>query len=142
MPKIPKTKNIVSKVGAGAMIGFNAWSGYSDYKDYRVSGDSNIIAGAKTVGGFMLDESLGWWALPFRLLPGLGSAAVNGYESLGKLTRQMNYQSKQVPFVNAKFNDFNQAFTMRQAGMKLAEQSRYNLQQTLMGNEASMLRRR
>ena len=44
-----------------------------------------------------------------------------------------------MPFYNATFNDTQQAYTMRQAGMQLAENSKYNLQQSLMGNEAAML---
>ena len=38
------------------------------------------------------------------------------------------------------FNDNQRAFTMRQAGMQLAKNSQYNLQQSLMGNEANYLR--
>ena len=56
------------------------------------------------------------------------------------MQRSMNKTSRQTPFSNAQFRDYNQAFTMRQAGLQMAEASRYNLQQTLMGNEASYLR--
>jgi hypothetical protein len=80
--------------------------------------------------------------MAMQILPALPEAAVNGYEALGKLTRQMNQQGKQVPFVNAGFHDYNQAFTMRQAGMQMAQASQYNLQQSLMGNEAAYLQGR
>ena len=65
---------------------------------------------------------------------------VGAAEGAAKLQRNMNKASRQVPFQNAQFRDYNQAMTMRQAGMQMAQASRYNLQQTLMGNEAQYLR--
>ena len=141
MAKINKSFGLASKIGLVATTGLNLGFGIADYKDNRRNGDSNIIAAGKAIGNFALDEALGLWSLPFRLAPEIPGVAVAGYEALGKLTRQMNYQSKQVPFVNSKFNDYSQAFTMRQAGMQMAQASRYKTQQAMLGNEAQYLRR-
>lgn len=140
MSKISATSNALGKLGGGLMIGFNAFGAYGDYKDAREKGSSRVGSAAYAAGNFALYEALGGWAIPFMLAPAIPSAAVSGYEALGKMTRQMNYNSKQVPFVSSQFNDYNQAFTMRQAGMQLAQASQYNLQQTLMGNEAAYLK--
>lgn len=142
MPKIKSVNGIANKLKLGSAIGIgmNSLFAISDYKDAREQGSSRIGSVARSAGSFALYEALGWWTLPFQLAPEIPKAAVNGYEALGRLTRQMNQQSKQVPFVNSSFNDYNQAFTMRQAGMKMAEASRYKLQQTLMGNEAAYLK--
>ena len=51
----------------------------------------------------------------------------------------MDRTNRHVPFANATFVDTKQAYTMRQAGMQLAEASKYNLQQSLLGNEATSM---
>lgn len=142
MPNLKAVNGIANKLklGSAVGIGMNGLFAISDYKEAREQGSSRMGAVARSAGSFALYEALGWWTLPFQLAPEIPKAAVNGYESLGKLTRQMNQQGKQVPFVNSNFNDYNQAFTMRQAGMQMAEASKYNLQQTLMGNEAAYLK--
>jgi hypothetical protein len=144
MAKIPFAKGALEKIGLGSMIGVGMDVAFaaSDYKTAREGGSSRLGATVAGVGNFALYQSLGFVpTMAMQLLPALPKMAVEGYESLGKLTRQMNQQGKQVPFVNSSFNDYNQAFTMRQAGMQMAKASQYNLQQTLMGNEAAYLNR-
>ena len=51
----------------------------------------------------------------------------------------MDRANRNIPFSNATFVDTKQAYTMRQAGMQLAQASKYNLQQAMLGNEASMM---
>jgi hypothetical protein len=143
MAKISATKNALKKFsGFSALgVGMNAAFAYTDYKDAREQGSSRIGAAARAVGSMALFEAMGPIAsTAFMVAPLIPSLAVKGYETVGQLTRQMNHQGKQVPFVNSNFNDFQQAYTMRQAGMQLAQNSQYNLQQTLMGNEAQHLR--
>ena len=141
MPKISTSMNAFSKLGLNLGTGINAAFTYSSYKDSREQGNSRLLSGAKAAGEFVLFDALGWWALPFTMLPELPSAAVSAYEGIGKMTREMDRQSKQIPFANSTFTDFNQAVTMRQAGMKMAQASKYNLQQAMLGNEATYLRR-
>lgn len=128
------------KLGTALGVGLNAAFGYGDYKTARQEGSSRMGAAAKAASTFAVGEVLGMWMLPATLLPMVPQAAVGAMEGIGKMQRQMNYDSRRVPFNNANFNDYKQAFTMRQAGMQLAQNSQYNLQQTLMGNEASYLR--
>lgn len=120
--------------------GFAAFGAYSDYKSSREQGHGKIASVAKAGTEFVMGEMLGAWYLPYQLLKSAPAAAIGAAEGAAKLQRSMNRSSRQVPFQNAQFKDYNQAFTMRQAGMQMAEASRYSLQQTLMGNEASYLR--
>lgn len=127
--------------GAVAITAVNAWSAKSDYDTAREEGYGVIGSSAKAAASFVTGEILGWGALAIPAIQAIPKGIVAGAETLGKVERQMNMESKQVPFINAHFNDFNQAYTMRQAGMQAAQQSKYNLQQSLLGNEASYLRK-
>lgn len=127
------------KFGTVLGVGFNTAVSISDYKDAREQGHSRLGSAAKAATSFAVGEVLGGWMLPATLLPMVPQAAVGAIEGIGKMQRQMNYDSRRVPFNNATFNDYSQAFTMRQAGMQLAQNSQYNLQQSLMGNEAAYL---
>ena len=44
----------------------------------------------------------------------------------------------QKPFANSTFVDTQQTYTMRQAGMNLARQGQYAMQQAMLGDEARM----
>lgn len=131
-----KGRNILS---FGVKHGFSLFGAYSDYKDAREKGSGKIASALRAGSEFAMGEVLGAWYLPYQLVKSAPSALVTVAEESSKLQRNMNKTSRQVPFANAHFNDYRQAFTMRQAGMQLAENSRYNLQQTLMGNEAQYL---
>ena len=131
-----KKLGTMAKVG----LGINGVFAVSDYKTARQEGSSRMGAAMKSASTFAMGEVLGGWMIPFMLAPALPGAAVSAVEGIGKMQRQMNQDSRRLPFNNAKFNDYQQAFTMRQAGMQLAQNSQYNLQQTLMGNEASYLK--
>lgn len=130
------------KIGKGAAVGMaiNGAFAYGDYKTARENGSSRLGAGVQAASSFAMGEILGMWMLPFSLAPSIPGAVVGAVEGIGKMQRQMNKDARRLPFANAQFNDYQQAFTMRQAGMQLAQNSQYNLQQTLMGNEASYLR--
>lgn len=143
MAKISAVSDAFKKFGGvtALSVGFNGFFAYQDYKDAREKGSTVIGSAARAAGSYALFEAMGPVATAaFTLGPLVPTLAVNGYEAVGKMTRQMNNQGKQVPFVNSNFNDYQQAFTMRQAGMQLAQNSQYNLQQTLMGNEAQYLK--
>lgn len=139
-PALDHTKG-KSILGMGFQHGMSAWGAMSDYKDARNQGHGQMYSMAKAGTEFAMGELLGWKYLPYQMLKALPSAAVGVAEGAAKLQRSMNKTSRQTPFGNAQFRDYNQAFTMRQAGMRAAENSKYNLQQALMGNEASHLRR-
>ena len=138
-----KGKKVLAKstmLGLGFQHGMSAFGAITDYNDAKSQGYTTAGAIAKAGTEFVMGEMLGGWYLPYVAMKGLPSAAVGAAEGLSKIQRSMNKTSRQTPFSNAQFRDYNQAFTMRQAGLQMAEASRYNLQQTLMGNEASYLR--
>lgn len=136
------SSSLKGKMGKSAAIGLgiNAAFSVSDYNTARKEGSSMVGSAAKAATTFAMGEVLGMGMLPFMLAPAIPGMAMAGAENIGKYQRQMNKDARRLPFANAQFNDHSQAFTMRQAGMQLAQNSQYNLQQTLMGNEASYLR--
>lgn len=129
--------------GSGMLNMFlGATSVVGDYKDNRAEGRgvirSAISAGTKAamwdvvgMGGMMALGAVK--RAPMMLSQGLMSAASQA--------RSMDMASRMTPFANSTFADSQQAYTMRQAGMQLAQNSRYNLEQALMGNEASVMHR-
>lgn len=132
-----------SKFSTGALVGvgMNSYFALSDYNTAKSEGQSTLAAGAYAASQFALGEVLGFKLLGLHALKAAPGAVVSGVETLGKVQRSMDRSARNIPFQNATFNNYNQAFTMRQAGMKAAEQSKYNLQQSLMGNEAAYLKR-
>ena len=120
--------------------GMSGYGAYSDYKTARDEGKGKIASLAKAGTEFAMGELMGLWYFPYQAAKALPSAIVGGLEGAAKMQRSMNKTSRQVPFQNSTFKDYNQAMTMRQAGMRMAQASRYNLQQAIMGNEAQYLR--
>lgn len=134
--------NSVKGIGVGQILGhsLSAWGAYSDYKSARAEGMSKIGSVASAATEFAMGEMLGWKYLPYQALKAAPAVAVGAMEGISKMQRNMNKTSRQTPFMNSSFQDFSQAYTMRQAGMQAAQQSRYNLQQAMLGNEAQYLR--
>lgn len=130
------------KIPVGSVIGhsINAFGAISDYKSARNEGKGKLASVASAATEFAFGEVMGGWYLPYQIAKSLPSAGVSLAMGAGKMQRSMNKTSRQVPFQNAQFRDYSQAMTMRQAGMQVAQASRYNLQQSLMGNEAQYLR--
>lgn len=138
------SKNLGKVGGAGNVIngGFGAYFGISGYNTAREEGNgviSSLAAGATEAILPMLMTPTGYaMYVAATELPGV---AVSAAESYGQYGRNLARQSKQTPFQNSQFNDTQQTFTMRQAGMALAQKSKYSLQQTTLGNEAQYMHR-
>lgn len=130
-----------SILGLGVAHGLSIWGATSDYKEARDKGYGQVHSLLNAGAEFAKGELLGWKYPLLQLAESAPAMIVGAAESAAKLQRSMNKESRQVPFQNAYFNDYSQAYTMRQAGMKIAQGSRYNLQQALMGNEAAYLNR-
>ena len=77
----------------------------------------------------------------YEAITSLPGAAITAAEGLNTYGRGLSKQSNQTPFKNATFVDTQQTYTMRQAGMSLAQKSKYSLQQTMLGNEAQHMHR-
>ena len=123
------------------MTGVNILGAIGDYKSYRRQGDNVISAGVKTAAKFAIDEALGLWAFPVAIIKNTPGAIIKGADMLYKESRRMNSAANQQTFGDAQFLDTQQLATMRQSGMEMAKMAQYNLQQTLMGSEATYLHR-
>ena len=121
-------------------FGINAFTTLQDYKQARQEGNGIIGSAASAGLNYVKYSTLGWTALGVDLAGAVPGMAVGAVEGISKKQRNMNRQARRIPFNNSTFNDNQRAFTMRQAGMQLAKNSQYNLQQSLMGNEANYLR--
>lgn len=132
-------KKIFNKRSFGVIM--NTGMAISDYKDARNQGDGVVKSAAKAGAMFVTGEVLQGAALPVMLAKQLPSMIVSGVDSLQKVTREMNSSQRFQTFGEAQFQDTRQLATMRQAGMELAKMSQYNLQQSIMGNEAQYMHR-
>lgn len=110
-----------------------------DYKDARDAGDGVLKAGVKAGAQFAAGEMLGFWMMPVALAKSVPTLAIKGFETTQSITRNMNSATRLQTFGEAQFQDTQQLATMRQAGMELAKMSQYNLQQSMMGNEAQYM---
>lgn len=132
------------KLTLGATVGvvMNSYGAIQDYKEGRLQGRSKFSSGLGAAGNAVMFEAIG-----MKGMLGLGalkygpSAITSGVLAGQQMARSMDRSARNVPFSNATFNDTKMAYTMRQAGMQLAEASKYNLQQSLMGNEANTMHR-
>ena len=128
-----------SKLGTGINLVMTA----PNYFDYRKEGYTRMGALAETALDLVVPELMGLPAyLGYQAIKNAPGAIVSGAQSLSQMQR--SYQraiQDQSPFRANTFVDSQQIYTMRQAGMALAEQSKYALQQTLMGNEARYMHR-
>ena len=124
-----------------AMTGLNIVGAIGDYKDARRKGHGVVSSAARAGVKFAVDEALGWWALPIGLAKTVPGAIIKGADMLHKENRRMNSAANFQTFGDAQFMDTQQLATMRQSGMEMAKMAQYNLQQTLMGNEATYLHR-
>lgn len=120
-------------------IGLNAAFAISDYKDARDSGKGVVGSAVKAGALFAAGEVLQGAMFPVLLASSIPKMAVGAIETTQRMTRQMNNMQRIQTFGESYFQDTQQLATMRQAGMELAKMSQYNLQQSVMGNEAQYM---
>lgn len=124
-------------------LALSSYFAYDTYKEERAQGNSRIGALGQAAMDFIMPELLGVGG--YFLYEGIKAAPgliYNGAQSISQQVRQMERVGKdQSPFRSNTFVDSQQIYTMRQAGMALAEQSKYALQQSLMGDEARFMHR-
>lgn len=118
----------------GAVI--PAYFAASEYSRSREAGNGVIGSAARAGMDYALGEALGWKYGLLSVAQAVPSIAVTAYQAVDQMNRNMNAQNANTPFINTRFGDTQPAYTMRQYGMQMAKQSRYNLEQSLMGNEA------
>jgi hypothetical protein len=123
------------------MTAGNVLGAISDYKDARREGHGVVSSALKAGVNFAIEEALGNWSLVYHGAKWLPKGIIKGTEALYKENRRMNSAANVQVFGGAQFQDTQQLATMRQSGMEMAKMAQYNLQQTLMGNEATYLHR-
>lgn len=135
--------DLLSKFGTVDMImsGVNLLGAVGDYKDARRKGHGVVSSAVRAGATFAVTEALGLWTLPVMAAKELPGLVVKGADTLYKENRKMNSMANFQAFGGAEFQDTQQLATMRQSGMEMAKMAQYNLQQTLMGNEATYLHR-
>lgn len=146
MSAVKTVSNVLNKKGIGFLgtvgVAANVVSTVGDYKQARLEGHGKVGSAISAVGNAVMFEAIGMpGMIAMGALKGAPNMAVNGILKANSVARTMDQSARKTAFNNATFVDSNQAFTMRQAGMQLAQASKYNLQQSLMGNEASMMHR-
>ena len=132
----------ISAIGRVANIGMNAFGAIGAYKDARRKGHGVVSSTVRAGIDFAVGELLG--PIGYMAVQGAyytGKGVIKGTEALYKENRRMNSAANQQVFGDAQFQDTQQLATMRQSGMEMAKMAQYNLQQTLMGNEATHLHR-
>lgn len=124
-------------------LAVSGYFGYDTYKEERAQGNSRLGALGKATMDFVLPELLGFKAyLAYEAVKALPGAALSAGQYISQQGRIMERNARdQAPFKANTFVDSQQIYTMRQAGMALAEQSKYALQQSLMGDEARFMHR-
>ena len=124
------------------MTGVNVLGAIGDYKAERRKGKGVISSAVKSAANFAIGEALGFWGtVGVGLVKAVPGTVIKGADMLYKENRRMNSAARQQLFGDAQFMDTQQLATMRQSGMEMAKMANYNLQQTLMGNEATYLHR-
>lgn len=133
----PYLKQVFSGRNLGALL--NLGFAVSDYNEARNAGDGVVKSAVKAGAQFVAGEALGMWMMPVMLAKQVPTIAISAIETTQNVTRKMNSVSRIQTFGEAQFQDTQQLATMRQAGMELAKMSQYNLQQSIMGNEAQYM---
>lgn len=122
---------------------FNAaiggYVGVSTYKDDREAGAGTMssLAHAGLEAALPLINLPAYFAYTAATV--LPEATYKGYTAADQYKRKLAAEASNYAFVNARFNDTDQTYTMRQRGMEIARRGRYNTQQAMLGNEAKYM---
>jgi hypothetical protein len=71
---------------------------------------------------------------------GAPKAGVQFYEAFSRKARELE-RAGSAPFMTNTFVDTQQTYTMRQAGVAMLQQAKYNVENHMLGNEAQFLHR-
>lgn len=125
--------------GTALNLGIGGMFAISEYNDSREEGNGVISSALSAARDFAISNMIG--VVPYMamsILPAAAEGAVDAYDAISQYGRSLDRMSMETPFINSTFVDTQQTYTMRQAGMNLAKQSKYNIQQVMLGDEARM----
>ena len=118
---------------------FSGWIATDTYQTDREEG-RGAFASAAHAG---LEAALPFLSMPvylgYEILSGAPKEVLNSYDAVDKYRRQIAYENSNRAFVSSHFDDTEQTYTMRQRGMAIAQRSKYNVQQAMLGNEAKYM---
>lgn len=140
---ISKALSKAPSFGTMANVGLTGVMGISTYNESREQGNG-VVASFLKAGTEAAYYAVAPWkfAIGVDVVKGLGSMTVGAAESSNQYMRSYERDMRdQTAFKNYTWVDGPQVATMRQAGMHLAQRSKYQLQQALMGNEAQYMHR-
>lgn len=131
---------IAAKKGNTSLLalGLGVYSGVEEYQASREEGNGIGYSVARGAFEGILGLHPGLWAAYHGLKDG-PELVVQGITAADTWRRNIARSNSNQAFVNAQFEDTQQVHTMRQAGMAIAQRSRYNTQVAMMGNEASYM---
>lgn len=133
-------KHLLSNKMSSLNHGFALYSAWDAYDTSREEGNGVGVSLMKGAFEGTMSEILKPGAsIMFGLLTEVPAMAINGIDTYNQYARQLGAVQRSQAFQTAQFNDTEQAYTMRQAGMAIAERSRYNTQQAMLGNEAKYM---
>nr|DAK26778.1 MAG TPA: hypothetical protein [Caudoviricetes sp.] len=119
--------------------GFAGWAGTDTYQTDREEG-RGVAASLAHAG---LEAALPFISMPvylgYEVLSGAPAEMLNAYDAADKYRRQLAVENSNRAFVSSHFDDTEQTYTMRQRGMAIAQRSKYNVQQAMLGNEAKYM---
>lgn len=119
---------------------FAIWSGVDGYKSSKEEGQSTLAAAGTAAFDMASGVVMGVPGMIAQgLLVDLPTMAIKGHQMYTQYNNKLRTLARQNAFQNAQFNDTEQVHTMRQAGMAIAQRSKYNTQQAMLGNEASYM---
>lgn len=120
--------------------GVGAYFANDTYQQSRADGSSKAGAMAAAAADFALPMMMsGPGYLALQAVQAVPEAVIGGYEAAESYRRKLRREGRNSAFQNAQFNDTEQIHTMRQAGMAIAQRSKYNVQQARLGSEAKYM---
>ena len=135
----PITKKLLSKGLQVSTIG--AIAGHQ-YSSKRKEGSTVMGSGLSAAGKGALATVIGpGTMIAAGMASGGPQALVNTYERISQKTRSLMATGDNAPFLHNNFYDNKQIFTMRQAGVSMMQQSKYDTELALQGNEAQFMHR-
>lgn len=136
---VAAVRQSMKNLGLGSALswGLNGYFGLSTYQEARQEGHGVVGSAIRGVGETALAATLSLPGyLAFEAARNIPSLAYDAFIWQKDYRQQLGREQKQLAFQNAAFQETQATYTMRQAGMAIAERSRYNTQQAMLGNEA------
>lgn len=126
--------------GQAALGAFTLWGATDQYEEAKANGSSTVgaiaEAGVDAALGFLLPLPA---YVAYEAVVNAPTMITEGSLKIDEMKRQLARETSAGAFSNAQFNDTEQVYTMRQAGMAIAKRSRYNTEAAMIGQEAKYM---